>query len=78
MLRGEVEDVSSLTHQAEVCSLDNYKTLIKGGGGRGGQGWGQVVRGALGGGGARGKSKLEEKQKPCKRVTGVGCGGREG
>lgn len=47
-----MEDISSLTHQAEVCSLAHYKTLIKGGGG--GQDWGQVVRGALGGGGARG------------------------
>lgn len=34
---GGVEDISSLTHQAEVCSLAHYKTLIKRGGGVGGK-----------------------------------------
>jgi len=46
------------------------------GGRREGRG-GQVVREALGGGGARGKSKLEGKQKPDGRGTGVGCRGGE-
>ena len=48
MVWGGVVDVSSLTHQAEVCSLARYKTLIKGGGvGAGDKAGGQVVRRAL-------------------------------
>lgn len=49
MFWGGVKDVSSLTHQAEVCSLAHYKTPVKGGRGRA---QGQVLRGARAGGGA--------------------------
>lgn len=59
---GGVADVSSLTHQAEVCSLAHYKTLIKRGRGRrGDKAGGQVVRRALGGGGAKGANQKKNK-----------------
>lgn len=72
---GGVADVSSLTHQAEVCSLAHYKTLIKRGRGRrGGQGWGASSE--TGFGRRRGKrGKSEEKQKPYGRVTVWAAGG---
>lgn len=74
---GGVADVSSLTHQAEVCSLAHYKTLIKRGRGRrGGQGWGASSE--TGFGRRRGKrGKSEEKNKTLREGDGVGCRGRE-
>lgn len=69
---GRVKDVSSLTHQAEVCSLAHYKTPVKGGKGQGTGTSSERGSGGRGGKGALGQIKTRRKTKTLRE--GDECG----